>query len=491
MAIYATYTVEVDWNNDGDWSDANETVTSRVIESVSITLGRDQARAFSPVAPGTMSFSLNNRSRDYYPDNSGSPIGSNLKPGRAVRCQATYSATTYGLYRGFTEDFTISPARNERKVSFTCSDALARLRNTTISTGLSEGIRTGDAIDLVLAAAGWTGGIDTDIGATVIRYWWAEQTDALSAIQQLVASEGSPALVYIDPANGNFCFRDRHHRLTRTASTTSQTTLRDTGAEPKFSHLTDYQAGWSDVINDITLQVDERQAQRILSQVWTMDERISVGASATLTIEVQASDPFRGAVTPVAGTDYNVLTGSVSSVSLSRTSGQSTVISITAGASGATIDALVLRAYSIPVVRSVKIRASDATSITDYGSRGLPDDLQPVWAGRYDAQALADLYVLQRKQRLPIMQVTVAGAADATRLTQCLARTLSDRITIVDAVTGINADFFIERVQHEIDASQGGRIHATTFGLERVPAAPATAGFILGTSVLNTGVLGY
>lgn len=490
--VWATYDTAIDWNNDGDWSDSNETVTSRVIEEATTTLGRDQSRAFAPIAPGTMTFVLNNTSRDYSPENSSSPIGSNLKPGRAVRQQATFSSTTYGLWRGFTEDFNVLPARGLPKVQVSCSDALARLRNTTISTPLYEGIRTGDAIGYILDAAGWSGSLRAlDGGSTVIPYFWVEQTDAFTALQQVVASEGSPAIIFVDPSNGNFVFWDRSHRLRRSTSTTSQVTFRDTGTEPLWSAPIEYQAGWSDVINDVTIQVDERRAERVGSVVWSLDERVSIGSLATVTIEVQTDDPFKVAAAPTLGTDFNILSGGILSLSLSRTSGQSTTITILGDSGGAVLDSMQLRAYSVPVVRSIKVRASDSTSIIDYGSRGLPDELVPVWAGRFDAKAIADLYVMQRKQRLPTVSITVKGAANSTRLTQCLSRQLSDRITVVDAQTGLNADFFIERIQHQMYPSQGGRVHVTTFGLEKAPASPSSAGFVLNTSVLNTGTLGY
>lgn len=485
----ATYSYTVDWNNDGDFADTGEDITRRVIEAVTIVLGRDQARAFSPAQPATMDITVNNRSGDYSPENGSSPLAGNLKPGRAIRAQATLG-TTYGLFYGFTDEFNVLPDRNDRKVQFSCRDAMSRLQDYTISTGLSAGIRTGAAIGAILDAIGWTGGRDLDAGATVIPFWWAEQEDAGTALQKVIASEGSPAAVYIDPGTGAFTFRDRHHRLTRSTSTSSQATFRASGTEPLFSEPVTYEAGWRDVINDVTIQVQERQPNAAPTAVWQSDETIFLGASASTTLFVQGSDPFKDAIAPVQDTDYTVRAGSVSSVTLSRTSGQSTIITVTAGGSGATITGLVLRATAIPVIRTVKVTASDSTSITDYGSRGLPDDLQPVWANRWDAQALASLYVLQRKQRLPILSIQVRGAANTTRLTQCLSRALSDRVTVTGAVDGLSGDFFIERIQHDIDGSQGGRVHTTTFGLEKAPSSPSSA-FVLGTSTLGSGLLGY
>jgi len=487
MAVRATDDLRIDWNLDGAWTGTGEDVTIRLLSraGVSVSFGRDQIRALSPSpVAGEIGFELDNRSKDYSPENSGSPIAANLKPGRPVRYQRTYSAVTYTLFRGYLDEFEVLPNREERSVQFQGVDALARSTDVKVSTPLYEGIRTGQAIGYILDAIGWpSGDRDLDTGATVIPFWWEEDTTWLEALQKVVASEGPPAFVYIDYANNKLVFRDRHHRLIRTASTTSQATFRDTGAEPKFSGPVRYDAGWRDIVNDVSLEVPERRVDGDLSNVFEDEGIISLGASASTVLHVQASEPFKGAITPVAGIDYTLMSGSVSSLTLSRTSGQSTIITITAGAGGAQIEGMRVRAYSLPVARTYRITASDSTSITDHGSRAMPSGLEPVWAGRYDAKGIADLLVLERKQRRPIFQMVVKGAAHDSRLTQCLARALSDRVTVVDAETGMNDVFYVEQITHTV--TEAGLFHETVFGLEKVSPNEPTDPFIVGTSLLN------
>jgi len=487
MAVRATDDLRIDWDNSGTWTGTGENVTARMLSraGVTVTYGRDQIRALSPSpVAGEISFELDNRSKDYSPENSGSPIAANLKPGRPVRYQRTYSAQTYTLFRGYLDEYEVLPNREERSVQFQGVDALARSTDVKVSTTLHEGIRTGQAIGFILDAIGWpSGDRDLDTGATVIPYWWEEDTTWLEALQKVVASEGPPALVYIDYANNRLVFRDRHHRLIRTASTTSQATFRDTGTEPRFSGPVRYDAGWRDIVNDVSFEVPERQAEGFLSNVFEDEGIISLGASASTVLHVQASDPFKGAITPVAGTDYTLLAGSVSSLTLSRTSGQSTIITITAGAGGAQIEGMRVRAYSLPVVRTYRITASDSASIADHGSRAMPSDLEPVWAGRHDAKGIADLLILERKQRRPIFELALKGAAHDSRLTQCLTRALSDRVTVVDAETGLNDVFYVERLTHTI--TEAGVFHETVFGLEKVSPSEPTGPFIVGTSLLN------
>jgi hypothetical protein len=65
-----------------------------------------------------------------------------------------------------------------------------------------------------------------------------------------------------------------------------------------------------------------------------------------------------------------------------------------------------------------------------------------------------------------------------------LTRDISDRITVTDTSTGINGDFFINGIDLKID--KDGFVEALYI---LAPAGPATPYFILGTSVLGTGIL--
>jgi len=473
----ATDDLRIDWNNDGDYSDTGENVTSRVLADSTLTVeyGRDQARALSPMASGRMAFELNNRSRDYSPENTASPLAGNVLPARRVRWQRTLSAVTYTMFQGFLDDFDVLPDLEQRSVRISCLDALARLRDTKISTTVYQGIRTGTAIGLVLDAIGWPAtDRDLDPGATLIRFWWEDDTDAWQAVERLLNSEGPPSICYVDP-DGKFVFRDRHHRLLRAASTTSQATFRGSGAEPLMSPPLVYDHGWRGVVNSITYSVGERAPAGELAVVWSSDETINLSEGQTIEITAQATDPFIGAVTPEAvvpsddpdqgpGADYTLLSGAVTFM-LSRTTGASTTIRITAtlGAGPVVLRGLRLRAYPVPVVTTVKVAAEDSSSIAKYGDRSPSQDAP--WVNRYDAEAIAHIMLAQRAERLPVVSMRLISGSD-TRLTQQLARDLSDRVTIIEPETGLSDDFYIERAQHTV--SHGGLIHETVFGCEKV-----------------------
>lgn len=486
----SSYSVAVDWAGDGSFTTTGDDVTNRIKAETPITIayGRDQARSLSPAGPGQADFEIYNNSKDYTPGNASSPLFPNVRPARPVRIQATLSPTTYTLHRGKFDSY--EPDRGnadaERTVKIGTLDAYASMAKVKLSTPLSQGITTGTAIGLVLDAAGWTGGRDLDTGATWIPWWWEDGTEAGAALDKIMNSEGPPALLYVDPATNNIVFRDRNHRIMRTASKTSQATFRDSGTDTstavRFGQGVTADYGWRNIVNSVTFTVEERQAINTTT-VWESDEIIVIGASASRTIAISTQDPFFDARVPddTAG-DYVVTSGSVTSVTLSRTSGASLIITITAGGSGAVVSGLRLRANTLAVVRSLQITAKDSTSISTYDEQTWPNDAP--WATKYDAQAIADNIVALRKNPLVQISIPLVQSSDfATAL--MFTRDLSDRVTINDAASGTSGDFYIERIEHTIRGIKTGPIVETVFGCEAVPAGLPANPFTLGTSTLN------
>lgn len=224
-----------------DWvriTGPGEEVTAQspgVISDVHIQYGRDQARSLQPVAPGTAEFDVDNVSRTYSPENTSSTLYGLLGPGREMLIEATYGDKVYALFNGSIDDFDIDPNAGSWKATFSGLDGLARLKNMPASTAVYPAVRSGEAIGLLLDAIGWEGARDLDPGGTTIRWWCAETDDAFSELEAIVAAEGPAAFVTIG-IDGEFIFRDRHHRLIRDASVSVQATFRDTGPVGAMYH---------------------------------------------------------------------------------------------------------------------------------------------------------------------------------------------------------------------------------------------------------------
>ncbi|MEU8683135.1 carbohydrate binding domain-containing protein [Streptomyces sp. NPDC048611] len=491
---------------------AGEDVSGRLLgvrDGLEFGYGRDQARSLSAIKPGETSFTLDNRSRDYTPDNTSSPLYGYVRPGRPTLIRATFESHAYDLFRGYLDDFTLNPAPEERSLTVSALDVLQKLADATVSTPLYESLQTGEAIAVVLDAIGWPADRrDIDPGATTCRWWWEEGTNALDAVNKLADSEGPPAFAYVSEG-GNFVFRSRHHRFIRDASTTSQGTFRGDGTEPVFSAPMSYDIGWRDIVNDITLSVPEREPEEYQT-VWSSEDVIALSTGEVREVKVETSDPFINAAIPSVNVDYQLVSGAAS-MSISRSSGQSLSIFITC-TSAATIKNLSFRAVPVTVARTYQVNVQDQTSISEHGVHSL-DNLNLEWAGVHDARAIAATILGLRSERLPIVEFDVVNA-NTYRTTHILNRGLSDRIHIVETETGLDHDFFIEQVKHTIN--DVGYDHRATFGCERVQVQnsnPFTFGvagkgfdagtftidgftedgslFILGTSLLGQGLLGY
>jgi hypothetical protein len=460
-----TYQVLIDWSGDGTYTGVGEDVSARVLDrgtSLSMRYGRDQARAFAPVAGGRAQFELNNASRDYSPENTSSPLAGNVLAGRPVRIRATLSGTTYAMLQGSLDDYDVLPGLEQQSIQVTCLDELARLASVRVTTDLYAGLRTGAAISVLLDAAGWDPDLrDLDPGASTLPWWWVDGDDALGALQQLLDSEGPGSLAAVD-GDGRFLFRDRHHRLTRSASTTAQATFRASGVEPCMSDLT-YDHGWKEIVNSVAYAIPVRSPSGQLTTVWSTDAVTVIADGQMVLVPVSASEPFIQAVTPEVGVDFQLTSGTVT-VTLSRTSGRTVTVFLRASGGPAVVTGLQLRAYSVATVRTAQVSAEEPTSIDRYGRRSWPSGRDPVWASVADAEAIAEVILAHRAERLPAVTITLKGGV-RERLVQQLSRDLSDRVHIVDPETGLDADFWIEQIQHTV----AGLNHVTQFGCEKVP----------------------
>ena len=83
----AKWLICVDWNDDGDFSDSNEDVTS---DTLGLTLEHFRDLATEHIEAARLELELKNDDHKYSPPNASSPLTGNLKPGRKVWVRAAY-----------------------------------------------------------------------------------------------------------------------------------------------------------------------------------------------------------------------------------------------------------------------------------------------------------------------------------------------------------------------------------------------------------------
>lgn len=490
-ALLSGYTVAMDWASTGDFTGPYDDVTTDVLARgpVVFAYGRDQARQLGPPAVGRLNMTLCNADRVLSPENPDSPIADDLIPAVPIKVETVVDDVLYPLFRARIDDFDVHPDRGDRSVTISAVDDLALLQNANISTEVYAAQRTGALMHVVLDAAGWTGPRDIDLGATFVPWWWAEETDAFTAMSDLLASEGPPAIAYVGP-DGTFHFKDRHHRLLDTASLVSQATFASRRVSCESPAVTghsfiepfEYAHGWRDIVNQVAVDVQERRPDSALSVVWESDETISLSLGESVQIEVKASDPFRDAQDLVSGTDIITTGAGTVTTTISRTSGQSLTITVLAIGGAVNIVHLQVRARAITAQRTVRVAATDSVSIGRFGQRSYPNPIP--WAGRHDAAAIGQLLLAHYAQRRPTVKMRLVSS-DAAHLQQVLERTISDLITIRHGELGLDATFHVENLEHTLtrmpalDGSSacGQRVHYAVLGCERSGMIVATNPF--------------
>lgn len=459
MAVFPTYADYVDLNNDADFGDAGEDVSARVLvrNGVSIDRGRDQIQLLAPPAAGSSAFSLRNGSGDYDP-------GSNLKAGRRVRQTATFSAVTYNLFTGILETPRHRIQPPEPTVDVRALGTLSRLtRKTKLYTALYQNILISDALGYLFDAAEWPAADRVfDVAKTTLPWWWLDGEDAFSAALTLLYTEGPGAVLYEDGL-GRAVFKNRHARLEESRSTTVQATYGNAG-DLAMLIPPDYDLALEGVVNECVVTVKRRTAAA-LAAIWSVGETLTLGANEVRQLIARASggDPFTAAVAPVLTTDYTVPAGSVSSITLDRTSGAQATITITAGASGATIAGLQMRAQLVPVTNTTLVAntTSMAASIAEHGLRtfGLPVREE---ISLLDAQNFCNLAVAWYGEGRPTIRFSAPANVSSADLISALSREVSDRIRVRLSPIAVDKELYIEQVRHQVTNG----IHVTTFGCE-------------------------
>lgn len=479
ISIPLVYSVKVDWNKDGDFSDAEETI-SAVVFGFSIDRGRDQAWELGKSRASVAEILVDNVSKKYSPENSGSPIYGKVKPGRPVRIVALEDGVTYPLFIGTIENFKLRPGIDQRTVLFYAEDGLIQMRTQKVYTPVYESITTGAAIGHILDAIGWSESkriIDT--GQTTLLYWWAWDETARQAISKLEAVE--LGLFYLDEEE-NAVFEDRHHRL-KGAHLTSQETY---DPDNRIYHDFGYDVGIRNIFNQAIANI-LKYTEGEITVLWTLDETPCLAPGEVRSWRAVFMDSAVDLVTPVESTDYiaNSQSGGGGddlstniSIEITKLSQGADLAVTNNGAVAAYLTTLQVRGKLLSSLTS-SYKADNEASQTDFGKRTYPlassiIPTEPI------AKDYCDFVVSRYGAQVPSIKLKIWNAT-AADLVEIFARRVSDRITIKNDELGLNDEFFIHNIKHTI--SKQGRLHEMQIACER---ASSELYWVLGTSKLGT-----
>lgn len=508
------YNLFVDWNNDGDFADTGEDMSSLLL-SVEWERGRDFASQLTGRSiAGYFVARIKNLDGLYTPSNASGSLSGNLKPNRKVMfewLQTTgfsysfpFTFTGGPAWTGFVDSITPAPdVIGNKEMILRAIGPLGMVNAEDVRVGMNTSVRSDVAFGKVLDAAGWpTDDRELDTGNTTFGRWWVNLKAGLEALREIEASEGG--FIY-ETRDGKIVFQERQARFKAPHTSSTGTWSDASGAATPYQAIT-AEDPLPQIFNVLEAEV-RNYTVGSLAVLWTLPEASgtsnspSIAGGQTLVFTARFPNPQSATnavavnewTTPVATTDVLLnaaadgtgtnLTSSLSiSVDAADKLGQTMKISVTNdGATDAFVTKLQARGTPITTSDPVIMSAEDATSITAFGRQRYPNPA-PWIPTTSEAQNWADFNLGIYKDPLRILTVTLLAHRDDCQ-DEVFRADIGDRVTIVannDTALGINEDFFIEREMHRID---GHGFHTATYTLS--PASILGGFWVLGTSKLG------
>ena len=503
--VVATYKLQVDWNNDGDWGDTGEEIDMGRVRGITCSFGRDRASQLTGKSKaGTLRATLDNRSGDYNQFNSSSPIYGNILPGRPVRLLGTSTTQSdQAIWQGYLVRITPQVfLGGDATAILEATGPLGQINLDQIDVAMVTSQRTDQVVDDILDAAGWGAGSSyrtLDSGKTTITRYWKSATYTVPALQEVESTEGG---FIRESKSGQIVFDNRHHRLAGVGLTSQATYSDASGAARVYSGLT-MDDPLPHIFNIFQTEVQTYTTASV-AVLWTLSETgassppISPGVARTWIARYPTSASANNArgvnawTTTAATTDMlgnTAADGSGTNVTASigisvSKSSETMEITLTNNTSAtAYITKLQARGTAITADDPASIKQEDATSQTAFGKRTWPSRTKFI-PDTGEALDWADFNLSIYKDPTAVLQLSYFANKDTNSLNEMLDRDISERVTVVadnTADLSINRDFFIEAVNHQISAD---RLHQVTYLLS--DAIQFSDFWVLNTSALGT-----
>ena len=434
--------------------------------------GLDSAQPNLPPMAGTASFSLDNTAGTYLPGVS--PI----QRGTLIQFYYGFDNNLWSLWCGVVDKVEQNPMIGDESVDVTCLGMLSALTGKPplgsgpLSTEVVILENTDEIITRILEQINFPGGTDFDSGEVIVAYWWAEGKDAWTAVLEMVNSEGPNAAIYELADGWELAFLNRLASTENTRLTEVQIEFSDVlGDQIQMARPFSYDDGLERLINYVRWALTERIFDAEVSTIWSYVEELVLGADEIVTFGISdtSGNPFSGTVTLLEGVDYVVTAGSLASIALDRASGETATLTITAGGGGATLAYVQVRARLLSPTRET-VYVNTVGSPLDTGV--IKQDFNgPTWQGVFSEfiiENINTMVVLWSSGR-PMVRVTLQDINEDV-LYQQLTRQIYDLVNVIEEKAGINDNFWITSIQHEV--TPGLRLKTTYELVKAIAAAP-------------------
>jgi hypothetical protein len=480
VPFIAQYALEVDWDNNGTFTDTYDNVSDRTF-SVDYLYGRDYAsQLIGRSVAGRLRADLLNSDGRYSSLNASSPLTGKLLPRRKVRLRSVTADQV--LFTGFL-DGPPKPTVKQgslARASLSASGPFALLANSNlrISLPLQQNQRSGVIIGLILDAAGWPAAnriIDT--GDVLIGNWAIEDKGVMEALQEIEEAEGG---FLREGTNWDIVFESRYARLLNARSISSQATFSDSAVAVLPYKEIDQDDPLRQIYNRVEVPVQYYTLDAADSVLWQSVEIISLSPGETRVITAKYGSgiafartiPFLQLITTVTPSS---LTASLSTALTPNAKSARISLTNTHGSSSMQV-AVSLSGKAYRESTKYSVRREDAASQALYNLRTYPF-ASPWFANLAYAESTADWVIATYKDPHPVLGVGFPLKPDLLWM-QSIQRVISDRITLTANGTqvplGINQDFFIESISLSLRTKQ---IPRYSMALSPAPAPTAWGRF--------------
>lgn len=492
--LLATYALYVDWNDDGDFDDAGEDISSDWMR-ITITSGYSSPLARYPTV-GRLTVLLKNAAKTYSP-----PETAAARPRLPVKLDMTYGGSTKTLFRGWIQSLLPDYGTSlNRRAVMECVDAIWLLDQYEGDITLQTNVYADDVIGAVVSAVYTPPSTAYDSGISLFPTGadrWAGQLGkkAEFGVWQKVSASGKIQDACVSDWGRFFISKAGaptfHNRHRAPFNTTTALTLDDDMVG------LDYGMSADEVRNYIEVTCYPRKIGEVYEVLGQLDQTVPpiIEDGASVTFDIQFRDPANNAVTlggksvitPVATTDFTVTddeagegTDDTGSVTPSMTAyGDHAAVTL-ANAAGHPVWVQFLR------VRGIAVRSLDSVTVVASEASNVVQRLRidaPLMSSPIHAQSLANWLLSYYKDPLHDIQgVQIFANTNATLMAAVRDLELMDRVVITESQTGLTAQAgYIYAMRHTIEQ---GRIHRLTFSLEQAYDYGADP-FIIDSSLID------
>lgn len=417
---------------------------------------RSVADMFRPLDTDQALFQLDNIDGAYSPKKN-----ANMVPGKRIKFSATYSGSSYGLYSGRIREIKQTPGFGNQTALIEAMNEVDRIKRTQLTTPLFTNINAGSLFTEIMTRCA-VASFSCEALSDTIPFAWYKDRPADDALFELVQS-GNYKL-YMD-GNGTVQMKGRYFG----AFDDSVASL-DSWLELQYALSPD------SVVNEVKINGQPRMAATSIATLGHIPGPITIPASSSIGLWLAYIDPLepsqvtpaQSVVTPVSSTDLYFAANSdgtgtnlTSGVSLSFTAFGSTAVATLTNGNGSPgwVTRFQVRGYPVLRAGQIGIRVDDSSSQAVYGRQAL--ELANLLVQDYSYLRNLASYIKDERKN-PRDDVTYARKNEWP---EQLSVEPADVVSMVESSTGVNSQWSIRSIDHEVALASGVE-HVSTYRVE-------------------------